>query len=179
MLAARNREKLDAVARAMPGAGRPDAGASRRTSPQEPQCRALVDQAVQQFGRIDALVNNAGVSAQALFADVRPQDLHWYEKLMKVNLWGSVWCTHAALPHLKASQGQHRGRVVAGRAGRRARPHRLQRHQVRHDRILRGAAGRTQEHAASASPPPIPAWSPPASAIAATTPAASRPAPAA
>ena len=39
----------------------------------------------------------------------RPQDLHWYEKLMKVNLWGGVWCTHAALPHLKAS----RGRIVA------------------------------------------------------------------
>ena len=62
-----------------------------------------------QFGRIDVLINNAGVSAQALFEDVQAQDLHWYEKLMKVNLWGSVWCTHAALPHLKAS----RGRIVA------------------------------------------------------------------
>ena len=28
---------------------------------------------------------------------------------MRVNHWGSVWCTHAALPHLKAS----RGRIVA------------------------------------------------------------------
>ena len=73
---------------------------------QEPQCRALVDKAVQRFGRIDALINNAGMSAQALFADVNAQDLHWYENLMKVNLWGSVWCTHAALPHLKASKGR-------------------------------------------------------------------------
>jgi NAD(P)-dependent dehydrogenase (short-subunit alcohol dehydrogenase family) len=47
--------------------------------------------------------NNAGISAQALFADVKAQDLHWYEDLMKVNLWGAVWCTHAALPHLKAA----------------------------------------------------------------------------
>jgi short-subunit dehydrogenase len=59
------------------------------------------------FGRIDALVNNAGVSAQALFEDVT--DLGWYEDLMRVNLWGAVWCTHAALAHLKAAKG----RIVA------------------------------------------------------------------
>ena len=58
-----------------------------------------------QFGRIDALINNAGVSAQALFSDVKAEDLSWYETLMRINLWGSVWCTHAALPHLKASRG--------------------------------------------------------------------------
>ena len=72
----------------------------------EAKCRALIDTAVSRFGRIDGLVNNAGISAQALFSDVTAQDLHWYEHLMKVNLWGSVWCTHAALPHLKASRGQ-------------------------------------------------------------------------
>ncbi len=59
------------------------------------------------FGRIDTLVNNAGMSAHALLADVT--DLGWYEHLMRINHWGSVWCTHAALPHLRAS----RGRVVA------------------------------------------------------------------
>ena len=72
---------------------------------EEAQCRSLIDQAVQKFGRIDALVNNAGMSAQALFEDVQAQDLHWYETLMKVNHWGAVWCTHAALPHLKSSKG--------------------------------------------------------------------------
>jgi len=36
-------------------------------------------------------------------------DLAWYETLMRINHWGSVWCTHAALPHLKASGG----RIVA------------------------------------------------------------------
>jgi short-subunit dehydrogenase len=49
------------------------------------------------------LINNAGRSAHALFEDVA--DLGWYEDLMRVNLWGSVWCTQAALPYLKASHG--------------------------------------------------------------------------
>lgn len=70
-------------------------------------CRALIAQAVARFGRIDVLVNNAGRSAHALFEQV--EDLGWYEDLMRVNLWGAVWCTQAALPQLKAS----RGRIVA------------------------------------------------------------------
>jgi NAD(P)-dependent dehydrogenase (short-subunit alcohol dehydrogenase family) len=67
------------------------------------QCKDLIAETVARFGRIDALVNNAGRSAHALFEEV--EDLGWYEELMRINLWGSVWCTHAALPHLKASRG--------------------------------------------------------------------------
>jgi NAD(P)-dependent dehydrogenase (short-subunit alcohol dehydrogenase family) len=73
------------------------------------QCRALIAQAVEHFGHIDTLVNNAGVSAHALLQDVAADDLQWYERLMQINLWGSVWCTHAALPYLKA----RKGRIVA------------------------------------------------------------------
>eukprot|EP01036_Dinobryon_divergens_P046486 gene46486-62177_t len=71
----------------------------------EPACRALIAAAIARFGQIDALINNAGVSAQALFGEVKADDLGWYEQLMRVNLWGSVWCTHAALPYLKQSRG--------------------------------------------------------------------------
>lgn len=71
----------------------------------EPACRALIASAAQHFGRVDALINNAGMSAQALFEDVKADDLAWYEQLMRINLWGSVWCTHAALPWLKQSRG--------------------------------------------------------------------------
>ena len=76
---------------------------------QQDQCRALIKESVDYFGHIDTLVNNAGVSAQALLADVQADDLHWYQNLMQINLWGSVWCTHAALPYLKA----RKGRIVA------------------------------------------------------------------
>jgi short-subunit dehydrogenase len=108
VLAGRSQEKLDTVA-AQCGAKGAQVFTMAMDVAIEAQCRALVDRAVQRFGGIDVLVNNAGISAQALFSEVAAQDLHWYEDLMKVNLWGSVWCTHAALPHLKAS----RGRIVA------------------------------------------------------------------
>lgn len=104
-LAARSREKLMQV-----GAQCEALGADVLCVPtdvtQESQCRALISAALDRFGGIDCLVNNAGVSAHALFDDVSAADLHWYQSLMTVNLWGSVWCTHAALPHLKATRGQ-------------------------------------------------------------------------
>ncbi|MDB5943988.1 MAG: short chain dehydrogenase [Ramlibacter sp.] len=108
VLAARSQDKLEAVAAQCEALGAQTLVVPMDVS-QEQQCRSLVDRAVSRFRRIDALINNAGISAQALFSDVKPADLHWYEELMKVNLWGSVWCTHAALQQLKAS----RGRIVA------------------------------------------------------------------
>ena len=58
--------------------------------------KRVIHEALERFGRIDTLVNNAGMSAHAGFAEVT--DLGWYETLMRINHWGSVWCTHAALP---------------------------------------------------------------------------------
>jgi short-subunit dehydrogenase len=104
VLAGRSHVKLLAVAAQCEQHGAQVQAVAMDVSEQA-QCRGLVDQAVQEFGRIDALINNAGMSAQALFEDVKQEDLHWYETLMKVNHWGAVWCTHAALPHLKASKG--------------------------------------------------------------------------
>ena len=69
----------------------------------EADCRALIAATAEKFGRIDALVNNAGVSMHAAFDEI--SDTGVYEKLMRINLMGSVWPTHAALPHLKASKG--------------------------------------------------------------------------
>jgi short-subunit dehydrogenase len=102
VLAARNAGQLEAVARECAALGAQAIAVPTDVGVQE-QCRRLVAAAVERFGRIDALINNAGRSAHALFEDVA--DLSWYEELMRVNLWGAIWCTHAALPYLKASRG--------------------------------------------------------------------------
>ncbi|MBA2963738.1 MULTISPECIES: SDR family oxidoreductase [Ramlibacter] len=108
VLAARSADRLADVAAQCEAQGAQALAVPTDVS-READCRALVDTAAQRFGGIDVLVNNAGVSAHALFEEVGADDLHWYQDLMAINLWGSVWCTHAALPHLKAS----RGRIVA------------------------------------------------------------------
>jgi short-subunit dehydrogenase len=74
---------------------------------EEAQCAALVSRAVAAFGRIDTLINNAGISMWAPFEQVT--DLSIFERLLRINVLGSIWCTWYALPHLKASHG----RIVA------------------------------------------------------------------
>ncbi len=70
-------------------------------------CERIVNSTVAHFGRLDTLVNNAGVGANGRLDEVT--DFSIYDTLMRVNYLGSVWCTGFALPHLKAS----RGRIVA------------------------------------------------------------------
>lgn len=103
-LAARNLDKLQSVADQCQAHGAQLLAVPTDVS-DEAACRALVAQSAQQFGGLDVLVNNAGVSAHALFEEVSAEHLAWYEQLMRTNFWGSVWCTHAALPHLKDSHG--------------------------------------------------------------------------
>ena len=70
------------------------------TQPEE--CRELIDTAVREFGGVDVLVCNAGLSMRALFDDV---DLDVLHRLMDVNFWGTVNCCKYALPYLQASKG--------------------------------------------------------------------------
>lgn len=71
---------------------------------EEAQCAALVARAVEEFGRIDTLINNAGIGMWARFDEVR--DLSIFERIMRVNYLGSVYCTWHALPHLKRTRGR-------------------------------------------------------------------------
>jgi NAD(P)-dependent dehydrogenase (short-subunit alcohol dehydrogenase family) len=73
----------------------------------EHQCAALIARTANAYGRIDTLINNAGITMWALFEQVT--DLSVFERILRVNYLGSVWCTWHALPHLRAS----RGRIVA------------------------------------------------------------------
>jgi short-subunit dehydrogenase len=67
-------------------------------------CRRLIGRAVEVFGAVDVLVNNAGASMMARFDEI--EDLSVFGRLMDVNYLGSVYPTHYALPHLKKSRGQ-------------------------------------------------------------------------
>jgi len=67
-------------------------------------CRLLIERAVEAFGGLDVLVNNAGIGMVARLDEVK--DLAIYERLMQVNYLGSVYPTHFALPHLEKSRGQ-------------------------------------------------------------------------
>ena len=79
---------------------------------QEADCRALVQATVERFGRIDVLVNNAGLSMRAMFRDLDLQVIH---TLMEVNFWGTVNCTKFALPYLLETKGSVVGVIsVAG-----------------------------------------------------------------
>jgi short-subunit dehydrogenase len=114
-LAARDAEKLEAVAAECRARGG-RAVAVRTDVGDEAQCRALIDRTVAEFGRVDTLVNNAGVSMWARFDQVT--DLAPFETMMRVNYMGGVYCTHAALPHLKKSRGRIVGiSSLTGRTG--------------------------------------------------------------
>ena len=105
-LAARGQDDLERVAEACRGRGG-EALVVPTDVGVEAECRAFVAAAAERFGRVDALVNNAGVSMWARFDEIENTDL--FERLMRVNYLGAVWCTHEALGHLRAS----RGRLVA------------------------------------------------------------------
>lgn len=66
------------------------------------ECRRLIETAVNEFGGIDVLVCNAGLSMRAIFDDV---DLGVLHRLMDVNFWGTVNCCKFALPYLQQSHG--------------------------------------------------------------------------
>lgn len=68
----------------------------------EVDCKTIIDQAVIRFGKIDVLINNAGISMRALFADT---SLEVIRQLMDTNFWGTVQCTKYALPYLLETQG--------------------------------------------------------------------------
>jgi short-subunit dehydrogenase len=114
-LAARDGARLEAVAAECRARGG-RAVAVPTDVADEAQCRALIDRTVAEYGRLDTLVNNAGISMWARFDEVT--DLSPFQRMMQVNYFGSLYCTHAALPHLKKSRGRIVGvSSLTGRAG--------------------------------------------------------------
>ncbi|MFM8996458.1 MAG: SDR family oxidoreductase [Bacteroidota bacterium] len=68
----------------------------------EADCARFIADVVAAWGRIDVLINNAGISMRGIFADTELSVLH---KLMDTNFWGTVNCTKHALPWLLKAKG--------------------------------------------------------------------------
>jgi len=68
----------------------------------EADCQRLMDETMNRFGRIDILINNAGISMRALFKDL---ELDVIRQLMEVNFFGTVYCTKYAMAQLLKNEG--------------------------------------------------------------------------
>lgn len=70
----------------------------------EAQIAAAVDAALARFGRVDVLVNNAGIGYFSTIEESDPVDAH---EVMDANFWGAAKVTTALLPHLRAQRSGH------------------------------------------------------------------------
>jgi uncharacterized protein len=101
VIAARGAEKLAAVADELNQlAGEVLAVPADICRPEDVE--RLFAAAIERFGRLDVLVNNAGRSARGQAIDTTPEE---FAELMDLNLTALVRCTQAAMPHLLASRG--------------------------------------------------------------------------
>ncbi|MGB4725129.1 MAG: SDR family oxidoreductase, partial [Sediminibacterium sp.] len=83
----------------------------------EIDCKGFIDAVIKEFGTIDILINNAGVSMRALVQDV---DIDTIRRVMDINFWGTVYCTKFALEHIVKNKGTIVG--VSSIAGYRGLP---------------------------------------------------------
>src|SRR5437016_4089123 len=102
-LAARRAERIEQLAQRIEGEGgralcvQTDVG-------DEDQARAFIERAHGELGRLDALVNNAGVM---LLGPIEGADTEEWRRMIHANVFGVLYCTHAALPLMRAQGGGH------------------------------------------------------------------------
>ena len=120
-IAARRGERLEALATRIGGGTRVLVLETDVTD--EAQAGAMVERTVSELGRLDTLVNNAGVM---LLGPVEDAPVEEWRRMVELNLMGLLHVTHAAIPHLLTSADSEPRRVadivnissVAGRVAR-------------------------------------------------------------
>jgi NADP-dependent 3-hydroxy acid dehydrogenase YdfG len=104
-LVARRLDRLEALAEEIRQQGG-SAVAIEADITDQTQAAAAVQQAVDAFGRLDTLVNNAGVM---LLGPVEGAPVEEWDRMIAINLQGLLYTTHAALPHLLEAAAGDRG----------------------------------------------------------------------
>jgi NADP-dependent 3-hydroxy acid dehydrogenase YdfG len=121
-LAARRVDRLEGLAKQI----RDDGGTAlvlEADVTDQDQAVAAVERTVAELGRLDTLVNNAGVM---LLGPIEGAPVEEWQRMVGINLLGLLYCTHAALPHLLSAAGSDPRQVadvvnissVAGRVAR-------------------------------------------------------------
>ena len=68
----------------------------------EDDCKELIKQSISAMGKVDILINNAGISMRALFKDL---DIEVLKRIMDINFWGTVYCTKYAFQEILNQSG--------------------------------------------------------------------------
>ncbi len=101
VMASRNESKLKEIEKEITCLGQVAYALAIDVS-KEDDCRRLIEFTVEKFGRIDILINNAGISMRATFKKLKLEVIH---TMINTNFWGTVYCTKYALPYLLKSKG--------------------------------------------------------------------------
>ncbi|XP_072960430.1 11-beta-hydroxysteroid dehydrogenase A-like [Typha angustifolia] len=103
-LVARREASLREVADRAQDLGSPNVLVIRADVGKPDDCRRFVEETISHFGRLDHLVNNAGIANICYFEEA--SDITNFTQVMDINFWGSVYPTYYALPHLKRTGGK-------------------------------------------------------------------------
>src|SRR4051812_7120115 len=103
VLGARRAERIQALADELTGRGGKALAVPTDVTDRD-QVRRLVDLAVQTYGRIDVMINNAGLMPQSLLEHLKVDE---WDRMIDVNLKGVLYGIAAALPHMQRQRAGH------------------------------------------------------------------------
>jgi len=117
--AGRREDRLGELVAEIEGQG--GAALAVRTDVADPvQVAHLIERAIERFGSVDTLVNNAGMGLAARFEE---QSLEEFRRVMDVNFWGAVYACKAAVPRMRAQAGGGLIINIASIMGKRGLPY--------------------------------------------------------